>query len=193
MRLYDFLKFLHILAVVFMAAPLYNLIVVNERVRLGKAHLQVDEYLENIVRGNSTRCYAFQLTALVTGILLVLLAGSLPVLFTNPILFLKLLLLLALMGLLSVVHFSIQPRIDALLAQAGGEPAIPQPLAAQIAPLRLRRKRLASLCLFLVITSVLLGLQVFSPFPGLLTAVLIGLAALFAWRVYKSRIPYGWV
>jgi hypothetical protein len=34
-----------------MAAPLYNLIVVNERVRFGKAHLEVDRYFENITGG----------------------------------------------------------------------------------------------------------------------------------------------
>jgi hypothetical protein len=161
-------------------------------VRFGKAHLQVDQYFENIIRGNSIRCYIFQLTALVTGLLLVGLGGSLLSLFTNWVLLVKLLLLLALMGLLSVVSFSIQPRIDRLLAEAEGE-AIAQPLAAQIAPLRLRRKRLASVCLFLVITTVLLGLQVFSPFGAPLTIALIILAALFAWRVYRTPIPYGWI
>ena len=39
---YDAIKFIHVLAVVFMSAPLYNLIVVNERVRFGKAPLAVD-------------------------------------------------------------------------------------------------------------------------------------------------------
>ncbi len=193
MRLYQLLKFLHILTVVFMAAPLYNLIVVNERVRFGKAHLQVDQYFENLIRGNSIRCYIFQLTALVTGLLLVGLGGSGLSLFTNWVLLAKLLLLLAVMGLLSVVTFSIQPGIDRLLAQAQGDETIPQPVAAQIAPLRLRRKRLASVCLFLVITTVLLGLQVFTPFGAALTILLIVLAALFAWRVYKTPIFYGWV
>lgn len=192
MSLYQLLKFLHILAVVFMAAPLYNLIVVNERVRFGKAHLQVDQYFENLIRGNSTRCYIFQLTALVTGLLLVGLGGSWLPLFTNWVLLAKLLLLLVLMGLLSVVHLSIQPRIDRLLSQADGE-TIPQPIAAEIVPLRLRRKRLASVCLFLVITTVLLGLQVFSPFGAPLTVGLVILAALFAWRVYRTPIFYGWV
>ncbi|MFQ5896978.1 MAG: DUF2269 family protein [Candidatus Methylomirabilia bacterium] len=192
MSLYDLLKFLHVLAVVFMAAPLYNLIVVNERVKLGKAHLQVDQYFENIIRGNSTRCYVFQLTALVTGILLLIMSGALISLFTNWVLLVKLLFLLALMSLLSVIHFSIQPRIDGLLAQAEGE-AIPQPIASQIAGFRLRRKRLASVCLFLVIATVLLGLQVVSPFGAPLTAILIVLAALFAWRVYRTPIPYGWI
>ncbi|MFQ5898857.1 MAG: hypothetical protein ACE5JN_11515 [Candidatus Methylomirabilia bacterium] len=63
-----------------------------------------------------------------------------------------------------MVNFSIQPRIDELLAQAEGE-AIPEPIAGQIAPLRLRRKRLAPVCL---------------------------LAALFVWRVYRSDAAPGW-
>ncbi|MBI1875629.1 MAG: hypothetical protein HYS05_17320, partial [Acidobacteria bacterium] len=174
------------------AAPLYNLVVVNERLRFGKAHLQVDQYFEAIIRGNSTRCYVFQVTALVTGLLLVVQAGPVTMLITNRILLAKAGLLLALMVLLSVVHFSIQPRIDRLLAQATGD-AIPAPLAAEIAPLRLRRKRLATVCLFLVITTMLLGLQVFRPFAAWTTAVLLVLALLFAWRVYRTPIRYGWI
>ena len=190
--MYDILKFAHILTVVFMAAPLYNLVAVSERVRFGKAPLQVDQYFENLIRGNSTRCYVFQLTALVTGVLLVMLGGSLVSLVTNWVLLGKLLILLALMGLLSVVHFSIQPAIDSLLAQATGD-AIPQSLAAQIAPLRLRRKRLASLCLFLVMATVLLGLQVYSRFGAATTLALLALAGVFAWRVYRSGVAYGWL
>lgn len=192
MSFFDLVKFLHVLTVVFMAAPLYNLIVVNERARFGKAPLQVDQYFENLIRGNAIRCYIFQLTALVTGVLLTGLQGPWTLLFTNGVLLAKLLLLLVLTGLLSVVHFSLQPRIDGLLAQAEGD-AIPQAIAAQMGPLRLKRKRLAATCLFLVVTTVLLGVQVFSRFAAWLTFVLVVLAALFAWRVYRSRIPYGWM
>jgi len=188
--MYDVIRFLHILAVVFMSAPLYNLIVVNERVRLGKAPFQVDRYFENLIKGNAVRCYIFQLTALVTGILLV--GGNLASLFTNWVLLAKLLLLLTLMVLLSVVHFGIQPRIEKLLAEVKGD-SIPEEIAQQLMPWRGRRKRLAAICLFIVITIVLLGLQVFSRFSPILTISLIVLAALFAWRVYKSPIPYGWV
>jgi len=192
MNLYDMLKFLHIITVVFMAAPLYNLVVVNERLRFGKAHVQVDQYFEAIIRGNSARCYVFQVTALVTGVWLVVQAGPLSVLISNRMLLAKLVLLLALTALLSIVHFTIQPRIDRLLAQASGD-TIPAAVAAQIAPWRLRRKRLASVCLFLVITTVLLGLQVFRPFAVWMTVLLLILAGLFAWRVYRTPIRYGWM
>ena len=192
MSVYDLLKFLHILTVVFMAAPLYNLVVVNERVKFGKAHIQVDRYFENLIRGNAARCYVFQATALVTGVLLVGLGGSWLSLVTNWVLLTKLIILLVLTGLLSVVAFSLQPRIDGLLAQVTGD-AIPQEIAAQIGPVRLRRKRLAATCLFMVISTVLLGLQVSAPFGIPLNALLLLLAAVFAWRVYRTPIPYGWL
>ena len=192
MAIYDFLKAAHIVVVVFMAAPLYNLIVVNERVKFGKAHLQVDQYFETLIRGNSIRCYVFQLTALVTGVLLAILSGSVASLFTNRVLLAKLLLLLTLTGLLSIVHFSIQPGIDRLLAQATGDVLAPS-LVAQIAPLRLRRKRLAAVCLFLIITTVVLGVQVFSPFAPVVTATAVAFGGLFAWRVYRSPVRYGWL
>lgn len=181
------------MTIVFMSAPLYNLIVVSERVRFGKAPVQVDRYFENIIRGNSTRCYAFQSTALVTGILLVAL-GDEPFisLFTNWILLAKGLLLLTLMGLLSIIHFSVQPGIDELLSQVSGD-SIPPDIAKQILPLRALRRRLAAGCLFLVITIILLGVQLAAAFPPILTAILIALAALFAWRSYKAGVPKGWV
>jgi len=166
--------------------------VVNERTRFGKAPAAVDRYFENLIRSNAIRCYVFQLTALVTGIVLISIGGD-PVgaLVTNWVLSVKLLLLLVLMGLLSWVHFGVQPRIDGLLSQVQGE-TIPQEIAAQIAPLRGRRKRLAATCLFLVIVTVLLGVQVFSRFAPAVTLGLILLAALFSWKVYRTPIPYGW-
>ncbi len=193
MSAYDAVKFLHILTVVFMAAPLYNLIVVNERRRFGKAPFAVDRYFENLIKASALRCFVFQATALVTGILLIPLSGQpLSLLFTNKILLAKLVLLLVLSLLLSYVHFRIQPRIEAVLAQVQGE-EIPSALVAQLLPWRSRRKKLAGFCLFFVITLVLLGLQVFVRFHPLLTGLLIVLAAVFSWRVYKTNIPYGWV
>lgn len=190
---YEAVKFLHILAVVFMSAPLYNLIVVNERVAFGEAPFAVDRYFEDIIKGNSLRCYVYQLTALGTGIFLIPLVGLPWVsLFENGILLAKLLLLLILTSLLSVVHFRIQPAIEELLGRVEGD-EIPQEIAKRILPLRIRRKRLAALCLFIVITIVLLGLQVFAPFGFPLSALLIAGAALFSWRVYRTPIRFGWI
>ena len=192
MPAYDAIRFLHIITVVFMAAPLYNLIMVNERLRFGKAPFAVDRYFENLIKTNAGRCFGFQATALVTGLALIPLAGQpWSWLWTNPILLAKLLLLVVISALLSYVHLGIQPRIEALLAQVdGGE--IPSTIAAQILPWRSRRKKLAGFCLLFVITLVLLGLQVYATFDWRLTALLVALAALFSWRVYKTNIPYGW-
>ncbi len=190
---YEVVKFLHILAVVFMSAPLYNLIVVNERAAVGKAPFAVDRYFEDIIKGNSLRCYVYQLTAVLTGILLIPLNG-LPwaSLYQNKILLAKLLLLLTLTSLLSVVHFRIQPAVEKLLGQVKGD-EIPKDIAERILPLRVRRKRLAALRLFLVITTVLLGLQVFARFGLSLSALLLLVAALFSWRVYRTPIRFGWI
>jgi uncharacterized membrane protein len=190
---YDMVKFFHILAVVFMAAPLYNLIVVHERRRIGKAPFVVDRYFENIIKGAAIRCYVYQLTALLTGILLLPLAGfAWSDLIENPILLGKFLLLLLLTALLSVVHFRIQPAIESLLAEVQGN-EIPEGIAKQIAPIRLRRTRLATACLFIVITIVLLGLQVTSRFGLPVTGILILLAALFSLRVYRTSVRFGWI
>jgi hypothetical protein len=149
--------------------------------------------MENIIRNRTLPCFIFQATALVTGMALVLLRGmGLEALVTNVALGVKLLLLLLIAGLLTYVHTSLQPRIDALFAQAASSP-VPQEIAQQIGPLRLRRKRIASVCMFVVLTLAMLGVQVWKPFPLWLTAVLVIAIALFTWRAYKSVTPYGWV
>lgn len=190
---YDFLRFFHILAVVFMSAPLYNLIVAHERRRFNNPPFAVDRYFENIIKGAAVRCYVYQLTALVTGILLIPVGGShWNDLIMNPILSAKLILLLSLTTLLSIVYFRVQPAIDELLSNVRGD-EIPEDIFKQLAPIRLRRTRLAAVCLFLFITTVLLGLQVTSRFGFLATAILILIAALFSWRVYRTPIRFGWI
>ena len=189
----DLLKFAHILGVVFMSVPLYNLIVVNERALFGSEMVySMDRYMENLIRKSAVRCYVFQATVLVTGLLLVQLEMGLSSLFTEWVLAAKTILLLMLMGLLSYVHFGIQPGIEKLLGQVQSDP-VPEEIASGIRPLRVRRKRLAGICLFLVVTTVILGLQVFDTFHPVLTGGLIVLAALFALRVYRSSVPFGWI
>jgi hypothetical protein len=134
----------------------------------------------------------FQLTVGISGLALVLLRGlRLGSLVTMPVLGLKFLLLLLVAGLLSYVHFSLQPQIDDLFAQAGS-PASAD-LAPRIGALRQRRKRMASICMFVVLTVSMLGVQVWTPFPLWLTVVLVIAIAAFTWRTYNSVTPYGWV
>lgn len=192
---YQVLRFLHVMSFVFMAIPLFNLIIVNERAALGVAFdYQTDRYMENVIRHGATRCFVFQATAFVTGLLLLLFGGmGIAALWTNWVLLAKLILLLVLSALLTYVHFKLQPTIDAILAEVGPDSPVPTDFVSRLKPHRVRRKRLATFCLFLVITIILLGLQVFGPFPPLLTATLIALAGLFAWKVNKTLIRFGWV
>ena len=95
------------------------------------------------------------------------------------------------MALLSIVHLRIQPRIEKLFNQVKGDP-VPQELATKIKPLRLLRKRLAATCLFLMIATVLLGLQVFSRFPLLVNLLILALAGLFSARAFTKPLLLGW-
>lgn len=190
--LYDLVKLLHVLTVVLMAAPFYNLIAVHERVKFGKAHFQVDRYFENLVKGNAIRCFVFQATVLVTGLLAIILGGyPLTIVFTNGILLLKFLLFCVLAGTLAVVHFKIQPRVEELLSKVHSD-TIPSDIAEKIAPLRAKRKKLAGFCLFILITIIILGMQVYIRYNAGMTLALVAAAGLFSWRVYKKPIPYGW-
>jgi hypothetical protein len=194
--IYSILRVLHILAVVFMAWPLYALISVNERKALGAPlGSDSDTYMENIIKGQSRRCFIFQATAGITGVVLLLVNGmGLIALLGSWVLMAKTLLLFVVIGLLSYVINAIQPQVDALFGEAdraGG--TFSADLSAAIGRLRLRRKRLAGLCLFLVITMIILGLQVYSPFYPWLTIALLILAGLFSWRAYRGPIKFGWI
>ncbi len=192
---YALLKVVHVLGFVFMSIPLFNLIAVNERAQLGPTfNYHADRYMENIIRRGATRCFTFQATVLITGVLL-LIAGPLGIgaLWSNWVLAVKTLLLFALMGLLSYVHLGLQPKIEALLADVGPEAAAPEGLAARLKPYRVRRKRLATFCLFLVIVTIVLGLQVYRGFSPGLNIALIALAGLFAWRASRTLVRFGWV
>ena len=193
--LYDVLKFFHVMSFVFMSVPLFNLIVVNERAKLGiPFNYYADRYMENIIRRGATRCFVFQSTVLITGILLLILGPlGITALWSNWILLVKTLLLFTLMGLLSYVHFSLQPKIEALLSGVGPETIIPDGFASQLKPYRIRRKKLATFCLFIVVTIIILGLQVYGHFRPILTIALIVLAGIFALRTNKTLLRFGWI
>jgi hypothetical protein len=180
---------------VFMSVPLFNLIVVNERAALGASfNYNADRYMENIIGHGATRCFAFQATVLVTGVLL-LLVGPLGIgaLWSNWVLLVKTILLFTLTGLLSYVHLGVQPRIEAILAEVQPDEPAPEDLVARLRRYRVLRKRLATLCLFLVIVTIILGMQVYGRFSAQLTIVLIALAGVFAWRVNRTLVRFGWI
>jgi hypothetical protein len=192
---YQVLKLWHILSFVFMSIPLFNLIVVNERALMGSSFIYgADRYMENIIRHGATRCYVFQLSVFLSGILL-LSSGQwgMEALWTNYFILAKTILLFTLMGLLSYVHFSLQPKIESFFKDITPETKVPDNFLSMVKPFRVLRKRLATVCLFLVITTIILGMQVYLPFSLSLNMILIGLAGLFAWRVNKTLILFGWI
>lgn len=190
--LFAVVKTLHVLTAILVAWPFYALVAVNQRAGLGPPlGDRADMYLEGMIKNRTVPCFVFQATVLVTGVLLLPLRGlGLGALWANPLLAAKLLLLLLATALLSYVHVSLQPRIDALFAAAAS--VVPEEVAGQIAVLRRRRNRLASICMFVVLTAAMLGVQVWASFPAWLTALLVIAIAAFTWRSYRSVTPLGW-
>jgi len=188
----NILRVIHILTAILMAWPFYALVAVNQRVRLGPPlGDRADTYLENIIKNRTIPCFVFQGTVLISGLVLMYLRGqNLSLLFTNLVIGLKFILLFLMAGLLTYVHISLQPRIDALFAEAGTHTGTDR--TSMIGALRGRRKRLASICMFAAFTSAMLGMQVWIPFPMWLTALLVIAIGLFTWRAYSSETPYGW-
>ncbi len=194
-NLYQILKLWHIISFVFMSIPLFNLIVVNERALMGSSfNFGTDRYMENIIRHGAVRCYVFQLSVFISGILLLIYGHwDIQALWTNYILLAKTIILFTLMGLLSYVHFSLQPKIDTFFKDITADTKVPDNFLASVKPFRVLRKRLATVCLFLVLTTIILGMQVYTPFSWTSNIILIGLAGLFAWRVNKTLILFGWL
>ena len=191
-ELIPIVRVVHIITAVLMAWPFYALVAVNQRVRLGPPlGDRADIYMENIIKNRTIPCFIFQATALISGLTLIFLRGQgLGALLENPALGIKFFLLLMIGGLLSYVHMNLQPRIDALFSQAGD--TMQADTASRIGVLRSRRKRMASVCMFVVLVSAMLGLQVWAPFPIWLTTLSVAAIALFTWRAYSSQTKYGW-
>lgn len=192
---YDALKVLHVVTVVFMSVPLFNLIVVNERAAMDASfNYATDRFFENIIGHGARRCFVFQVTVAITGLLLLIYGPfGISALWTNWVVLTKVLLLIVLTAILSYVHTRLQPKIESLMAPAKPDAPPPEGLTAQLKPYRALRKKLAALCLFFVLTLVVLGLQVYTSFHPALTAGLIALAALFAWRAFRSPLHFGWI
>jgi hypothetical protein len=193
--LYDIILFLHVMSFVFMSVPLFNLIVVNERALLGvKFNYYADRYMENIIRHGASRCFVFQTSVFITGILL-LVFGDLGIeeLWSSWIMAGKVILLLVLTAMLSFVHLRLQPKIEELMAIINPDSVIPEDFVSKLKPFRVLRKKMATVCLFLVVTIIILGMQVYSTYNPFITIILIATAGIFALRVNKSLIKFGWM
>ncbi|OGO22902.1 MAG: hypothetical protein A2144_06895 [Chloroflexi bacterium RBG_16_50_9] len=182
---------LHLLSMLFMAAPLYMLIIVNERARFNvPPGYNTDRYLENIIKRQPVRCYAYLTVILVTGILLVWARGWI---WTDWALIVKLIAFVLLVGSLSYVHFVIQPHVERVLAGCKPGEEVPTSERPLLMSWRARRKRLSAVCLFLVLTSLIMGVRVTWDYAPWLAAIFMLVAALFAWRAYRKPVLLGWI
>jgi hypothetical protein len=188
-EVYAVVLLFHLLAMLFMAAPLYMLVIVNERARFTiPASYNTDRYMENIIKNQPARCYAYLGVIVVTGLLLTWNKG----LWTDWALIIKLVVTAALFLLLSYVHRGIQPQVEAILDKVKPGEEIPASERPTLVKWRMRRKRLSATCLFLVLTALIMGLRVTLSYSPLLVAVFMVLAALFAWRAYRVPVRLGW-
>ena len=192
-HIYNIAKFLHVIGFVFMSIPLFNLIIVNERALMGPSlNYATDRYFENIIKRGAIRCYVFQCTVFVTGVAILFLGPGLSAIWSNWVLTAKTFILLLLMSLLSYVHFSIQPKIESLLESLSPTEPASEDLPGKLAPFRILRKKLATVCLFLVITAIILGVQTYSRFHPFVSMALVLLAAGFSLRANKSLVRFDW-
>ena len=180
----------HLLAMLFMAAPLYALLAVGERGRFTiPPNYNTDRYLENILKNQPLRCYAYLAVIIITGILLTWAKGWV---WADWALITKLVTTALLISLLSYVHFVIQPHIESILTGWKPGEEVPTEKRPTFLAWRGRRKRLAATCLFLVLTGLIMGLRVTWGYAPWLAVVFLALAALFSWRVYRTPVRLGW-
>ena len=193
--IYDLLRFAHVISFVFMCVLLFNLIVANERVMHGISfNFEADEHLENIIKNGFNWCYIFQATTLITGILLLLLGNiGIQGLWNDWIVITKTIILIVLMVTVSYVHFKLQPKIESFLAAVSADDKVSGSVYLKLKPYRLLRKWITAFYLFLVISAIVLGIQVYATFNPILTIALIGISGLFSLTADKILIRFGWI
>src|SRR4030065_853496 len=177
-----------------MAAPLYMLIIVNERARFGlPPGYNTDRYMENIIKRQPIRCYAYLAVIFITGLLLIRINGlEWASLISDWTLLIKIVAFILLTSFLSFIHFGVQPKIETILSTVKPDGLIPDEEKPKLLALQTRRKGFSGLCLFLVLTSLLAGTRLTLGLSPLIFFVFVILSAPFAYRAYKVPIPKGW-
>ncbi len=185
---------IHLIATVFMAAPLYMLIIVNERASFGlPLGYNTDRYMENIIKRQPIRCYAYLAAILLTGFLLIWITGrGWASLLLDWTLGMKAGTFILLTSFLSYIHFGLQPKIETILSTVKPDSLLPEEVRPRLTALRKRRKKFSGFCLFLVLASLLAGARLTLGLASVVFSLLLILSALFAWRAYKVPIPRGW-
>ncbi len=185
---------IHLISTLFMAAPLYMLIIVNERARFGlPPGYNTDRYMENIIKRQPVRCYAYLAVILITGLLLIWISGlGWTSFFSDWTLAVKAGTFILLVSFLSYIHLGVQPRIETIFSTVKPDGLLPEEMKPKLIALRTRRKRFSAICLFLVLTSLLGGARLTLGLSPFAFSILLILSGLFAWRAYKVPIPRGW-
>jgi hypothetical protein len=187
---------LHIVSAMTMAWPYYALAAVNQRVALGPPlGDRTDRYMENILKNRTIACFVFQATVLASGFLLIwarIADGQATArgYFGDWAIDAKIAILLIMACMLSWVYLRVQPEVDALFGDYG---ELDEEAKARIGALRLRRKKMASGCMFMAFTAAILGVESVMGFPAWLTAALLAATALWTYRSYSSKTALGWI
>ena len=125
-------------------------------------------------------------------LVILFLERGLIAIWSNCILTAKTLILLLLVSTLSYVDFIIQPKIELLLEFLSSNEKAPENLHGKLAPFRILWKKLAIFCLFLVITAIILGAQIYYRFDPFVTTALVLVVASFSIRANKSLVRFSW-
>jgi uncharacterized membrane protein YfbV (UPF0208 family) len=97
------------------------------------------------------------------------------------------------MGAITFVQFKLQPKIESFLVNLSSDSEVPDDLIIKLKPYRVARKWMTTIYLFLIISAIVLGNQVYATFNPVLTIILITLAGIFSIKADKILMRFGWI
>jgi len=166
--IYIILLAIHNIALVgCVAAPFYNLRLVNQRAQFGqKVFYQLDKVVEDTIQGLEPYCWTFIILLFITGfgfpLTYYIFHGELKkVSSAATVAFLiKHLFVLGMVIIALIISFSINPKIREVFSKFNPEITPNEEMAKQFFSLRARRKKLCKICfifalLILIVTPIL--------------------------------------